>query len=156
MTDKLNQWLSLLAGTLTPSSALKSARQAAYEGSHWQAEKQRGWPCWLQSWCTEWQRHREREDRNRHSYTVWLRQQADTSGILQLSRGLRSDGSMNTSIFCQRRLNPQHLLTYPSRNELHIHSNYTVRGRHWMCRYLYREIPQVGGCVSVWGQGKQM
>lgn len=59
-----------------------------------------------------------RKDRNRHSYTVWLRQRADTSGSLQLSRGLCRDHSMNALIFCHRRLNPQHLFIYLSWNEV--------------------------------------
>lgn len=56
---------------------------------------------------SEWARWIEvpwRKDRNRHSHTVWLRPQADTSESLQLSRRPCRDRTVNTWTFCQQQL----------------------------------------------------
>lgn len=111
-----NQWPFLLAASLPAWGALKSklSCRGRITVIDRQAEKYRERLSWLLLCCIEWQRERGRDggrgregkgeapwrkDRNRHPYTVWLRQQADTSGSLQLSCGLCRNRYTNAFIF---------------------------------------------------------
>lgn len=112
------QWLFLLTGARTSQSALKPAGCAVEEASRWQTDRQTGRRTTEADWadfCIK--RQRERESFFGEGTEIGTPTQSGSTTSWHLREPTAEswaehDRSVNAFIFCQRPLNPQHLLVY--------------------------------------------